>query len=306
MVQPKIVVVGSSNTDMVVKTEHLPCPGETVAGGKFLVVQGGKGANQAVAAARLGGQVVFIARLGNDMFARNAIKGYQNAGLDTRFITLDQNSSTGVALIVVDDQGENAIAVASGANHLLCPEDVAKAETEIAQADIIISQMETPLETLLFTAELAQKHRVPMVLDPAPYASIPDSFLKHLYCIKPNELEAQQMTGVAVHDYKTAQKAADKMIRRGAQNVIITMGAQGSLLVEKAGEGRIIPAYKVNAIDTTAAGDAYCGALAFALGRKMNLYDAAVLANKAAAFSVTRLGAQPSMPTEKDLAEDHR
>ena len=305
--QPKIVVVGSSNTDMIVKSKHLPKPGETVIGGTFSCVAGGKGANQAVAAARLGADVTFIAKLGQDVFGDKALEGYHKEGIDTNWIRRDPQQATGVALILVDDNGENLISVASGANLFLSVEDVSKAGDVIEAADIVVSQLETPMETLVFTAELAAKHGVPMILDPAPAPEtpLPSELLSKLYCIKPNENEAYRLTGVEVTDAKSAQKAADVLLEKGARSVIVTLGTQGALVCERnsqgAGRGVLVPAHVVKAVDTTAAGDCFSGALAVGLASGMSLVDAARLGVKASALSVMKLGAQPSLPTMQEV-----
>ena len=301
--KPKIVVVGSSNTDMVVKSDRIPAPGETVTGGAFVCAPGGKGANQAVAAARLGGKVTFVSRLGADSLGDNALKGYQADRINTDNIARDPVHATGVALIMVDRKGENSISVASGANFFLSPADVQAAQAKIADADVVISQLETPLDTLLYTSGLAKKLGVRMILDPAPApdAPLPDALFPLLYCIKPNEHEATKLTGIEVVDFASAQQAADTLLQKGVKSVIITLGTQGSLVVERAGKGEIVPAEKVEAVDTTAAGDCYSGALAVALGRNESLVAAARFASRAAAISVTRMGAQPSMPTEREL-----
>lgn len=300
---PKIVVVGSSNTDMVVKSDRIPVPGETVTGGTFVLAPGGKGANQAVAAARLGAQVTFIAKVGDDMFGKEAIENYQKEGIDTSFIKKDSQFATGVALILVDQKGENLISVASGANHQLKPSDVAQAESVIREADLAVVQLETPLETIEFTADLAAKANVPLLLDPAPASegSLPDDLMSKITILKPNETEAQRLTGIAVTDTSSAQKAADFLLSKGVKKVLITLGAQGAWFVEIPGEGKLIPAFHVEAVDTTAAGDAFSGALAAGLAAGKPFFEAAVFASKAAALSVTKLGAQPSLPRTIDV-----
>ena len=305
MKKPKIIVVGSSNADMVVKTDRIPAPGETVTGGQFMLALGGKGGNQAVAAARLGGDVVLISRIGADMFGDKALLGYEQEGINTQGIIRDTKNATGVALILVDETGENLISVASGANHFLSPDDVKKTEKEFANADVVVVQLETPLDTLAYAATLANKYNIPLILDPAPAPATPlaGSVLNAVMCIKPNENEAQRLTGIVVNDERSAQKSADVLIGQGVKNVIITLGTQGSLVVEKSGEGTLVPAEKVSAVDTTAAGDAYSGALAVAIGQGKSLVEAAVFATKVAAISVTRMGAQPSLPTIDEIID---
>ena len=305
MLSPKIIVVGSSNTDMVVKSQKIPAPGETVTGGEFLLAAGGKGANQAVAAARLGATVVFITRVGSDMFGEQAISGYVKEGINVDWAIRDPKYPTGVALILVDERGENLISVASGANHYLSPDDIRRAESVFQDADQVIVQLETPLDTLQATAEIAKKYGVPLLLDPAPAPQTPLSveLLSMISCIKPNENEAEKLTGVTINGVPSAQKAADKLLQLGVANVIITLGTQGALVVEKPGVGTLVPAHSVNAVDSTAAGDAFSGALAVAWGNGQTLSDAARFAAKAAAISVTKMGAQPSLPTLKEVLE---
>ncbi len=295
-----IVVVGSSNTDMVVKGERIPVPGETVIGGEFVMVAGGKGANQAVAAARLGGRVTLIARVGTDVFGQQAVAGYENEGIDVSWIVRDPERATGVALILVDAKGENSISVASGANLALSPKDVAKAEGVIQAAKIVVMQLETPLDTIRFTAELAAKHGVPVLLDPAPAPDgpLPDDVLQNLTYLKPNETEASRLTGITVSDDVSASRAAAELLRTAPSlhGVIITLGKAGCYYATRDGAQAVIPSQIVKAVDTTAAGDAFSGALAVALSRGDLLGDAILFATRAASLSVQRLGAQSSLP----------
>lgn len=303
MKTPHVVVVGSSNTDMVVKTAELPKPGETVVGGTFVMAAGGKGANQAVAAARLGAKTTFIAKVGDDLFGRQAVEGYQNEGIDTRWVLRDPARPTGVALILVDQRGENLISVASGANEALSPEDMDAAAEVLRSADIVVMQLETPLPTVRRAAEIAAAAGVPVILDPAPAPNhpLPEDLLRHVTYLKPNESEAERLTGVAVTDTESAQAAADCLIAAGPRAVIVTLGPRGALVVEKPGTGTVIPPHVVSAVDTTAAGDAFSGALAVALARGEPLLDAARFAAVAGALAASRMGAQPSLPTEAEV-----
>ena len=300
MKRPRIVVVGSSNTDMVVKAERIPVPGETVTGGQFVMAAGGKGANQAVAAARLGAEVTFVAKIGRDMFGDQAIDGYQKEGIVTDLILRDPQRHTGVALIMVDRHGENLIAVASGANHALTPQDVERAAERIRAADAVMLQLETPMDTVQFTAQLAADAGVPVILDPAPAAPLDGSLLERVTYLTPNESEAERLTGIPVQDEASAREAAAKLLQSGARHVIVTLGSQGALVAGPDG-ATLIPGYHVEARDSTAAGDAFNGGLASALAKGLSLEEAVRQANLVGALSVTRMGAQPSLPTEEQL-----
>lgn len=295
-----IIVVGSSNTDMVTVSEKLPAAGETVIGKKFFSNPGGKGANQAVAASRLNGQVVFIAKVGDDLFGNKALEHYQKEGIETKYITQESGSVSGIALINVDAKGENTIVVAPGANNLLREDDIKRANDALAQAEIFLTQLETPLETVLFLAERVVALGKKLILNPAPARTLPDELLAHLYIITPNESEAEQLTGVKVCDVASAREAAIKLRDRGVEVVIITLGEKGAFLhCDSISE--LIPAPAVQAVDTTAAGDTFNGALAVALSEDMPLQEAVRFANKCAAISVTREGAQAAIPYRKEL-----
>ncbi len=296
----RIVVIGSVNTDMVVKGPRLPRPGETVIGGEFVMVPGGKGANQAVAAARLGAQVDLVAKVGQDLLGDQAIENYLREGIHTGLVFRDPTVSTGVALILVDAGGENLISVASGANAALMPADVDLAAERIARADLMMLQLEIPLETVCRAAQLAAQAGVPVILDPAPAAPLPRELLEQAMFITPNEHEAEQLTGVAVQDEASARTAARRLLGMGARNVVITLGAKGGAGC-RAHHETLIPSQPVTAIDSTAAGDAFNGGLAWALGRGLQIDDAVRQACLVGALSTTRLGAQSSLPTWQEL-----
>lgn len=295
-----IVVIGSSNTDMVIKADHFPVPGETILGGNFFMFPGGKGANQAVAASRLGENVLFIAKTGNDIFGKQALHQFRKEGIDTDYIIEDANQPSGVALITVDVKGENTIVVAQGANGTLSPEDILKAEKELGEADIILMQLEVPLATVLLAARIASRHTKKVILNPAPAQQLPDELLKELFIITPNESEAEILSGTKITDTNSIKAAAQKLYSKGVSNVVITLGADGAYLFNSDG-GRLIPTTKVKPVDTTAAGDVFNGALAVAISENQSLDDAVKFANKAAALSVTRMGAQSSAPFRKEL-----
>ncbi len=296
----KIIVIGSSNTDMVIKSAVLPAPGETVLGGDFIMNPGGKGANQAVAAARLEGDVLFITKTGNDIFGRQAIQLFEKEGIDTRHIATDPDKPSGVALIMVDDHGENSISVALGANGALNKEDIDRAASQIISSTFVLMQLEIPLETVAYAADLAAKNSVKVILNPAPAQFLPDELLQCLYMITPNETETELLTGIKVNGEASAKKAAAKLKAKGVENVIITLGSAGAF-ISGADSEELIPAPTVKAIDTTAAGDTFNGALVTALSEGKSLKDAASFAVKAASLSVTKMGAQASVPYRKDL-----
>lgn len=294
----KTVVIGSANTDMAVKSERIPVPGETVLGGRFIMNPGGKGANQAVAAARMGGKVTFIAKVGNDLFGRESITSWKKEGIDVSQVVTDPDHPSGVALIMVDANGENCISVASGANAALRPDDIRSSVIETA--GIVLMQLETPVETVLHAARCAKTKGIPVILNPAPATALPDELFPCLHLITPNETEAEMLTGIKVTDEVSARKAAEVLREKGAKNVIITMGKQGAFVFSEDFRG-IIPACRVEAVDTTAAGDVFNGALAVCLSEKMALKEAVRTAAKAAAVSVTRMGAQSSAPYRNEV-----
>ncbi len=296
--RPKIVVVGSSNIDLVVKSARIPATGETILGGNFIMTPGGKGANQAVAAVKLGAQVHFIAKLGNDVFGTQALNSLKKQGVNLKYVTQTANAPSGVALIAVDKNGNNAIVVAPGANQLLNPQDVKQAFSDIASAGAVVAQLEISLETVEFAAKLANKFKVPFILDPAPAQKLPAELLKITDVIKPNETEAQILTGIKITSEKTACAAAASLLKKGVNTVILTMGKKGCLLANSR-MNKYIPAQKVKPLDSTAAGDAFTGALAFCIAQGRPILDSALFANYVAALSVTKMGAQSSMPTLK-------
>jgi ribokinase len=296
----RIVVVGSSNTDMIVQLKRLPRPGETLLGGHFAMAAGGKGANQAVSAARAGGEVAFVARVGRDLFGEQAIAGFVKDRITVEHIFRDRTAPSGVALISVGKDGENTIAVAGGANGRLSPADVKRARKVFAGAKVLIVQLETPLETVRAAIGLAAEARALVILNPAPARVLPDRLLRGVSILTPNETEAEVLTGITVNGDFAAAKAAAILRARGVQTVILTLGARGAFVAN----GKIaqrVPGFKMKALDATAAGDVFNGALAVALAEEQPLTRAVRFANAAAALSVTRLGAQPSVPTRREI-----
>ncbi|GAB2801064.1 ribokinase [Rhabdobacter roseus] len=297
-----ICVIGSSNTDMVVKADRLPLPGETVLGWSFLMNPGGKGANQAVAAARLQSQVTFVTKVGNDIFGRQAIQQFQHENINTDFITTDKELPSGVALIGVDADGENTIIVAPGSNSKLDIRIVEQALDRIEGEAIVLMQLEIPIHIVEAAIEKSFHKGLRIMLNPAPAHALDHRILKYLEVITPNTFEAEMLTGVHVTDPASAREAAIILHELGVPTVVITLGATGAYL-HTARVSRLIPAPAVTAIDTTASGDCFNGALAVALSEGQDIEVAIAFACKAASISVTRMGAQSSMPYRKEVNE---
>lgn len=300
----KILVVGSANTDMVIRVEEFPAPGETLLGKNFLLNAGGKGANQAVAAARLGGKVAMIARLGNDLFGNQTIENFKKEGLNVDGVVLDNKLPSGVAQIVVDKSGENTIVVAGGSNLALNTRQINKFYRLLQHAEVILMQLEIPLETVLYVAKKAAGLGKKVILNPAPARKLPNELYASIYAITPNETETKYLTGITITGEKSAQHAADFFHDKGVKVVIITLGGAGAFLSTSDYSGTI-PTTEVEAVDTTAAGDTFNGALAAALSKEMDWVETVSFANKAAALSVTKHGAQASVPFLEDLDTGH-
>ena len=296
----KIVVIGSTNTDMVITGRRLPVPGETISDGHFMMNPGGKGANQAVAVARLSakkGACTFIAKVGDDMFGRDTARRMRKDGIAARLV-VDGKEPSGTALILVDAKGQNVISVALGANGTLSPKDVAPFRDEIESSACLLMQLETPLETVEWAAKVAHDAGVMVILNPAPARKLPRSLYPLADWITPNETEAEILTGVKVTDAASAAKATVALMKRGVGHVIITMGSKGVYCGDC---GRLFPSKKVKAVDCVAAGDTFNGAFAVALAEERPVADAIAFAQKAAAISVTRPGAQSSVPYRREI-----
>ena len=295
----KILVIGSTNTDMTAFCGKMPAPGETVMGNDFVMGPGGKGANQAVAAKRLGGDVRFICKVGEDIFGENTIRHFNEEGLDTAGVMISKKPS-GVALITVDESAENCIVVAPGANNDYTVDDIRRCEGTIQDCDILLMQLEIPVPAVVEAARIAYEAGKKVVLNPAPALDLPEEIFRYLTLFIPNESELAKYSGVAVEDAESAKSAAKVLMDKGVGNIIVTMGSKGSLICD--GENAaFVKAHKVEAVDTTGAGDCYCGALCVALSEGASLIEAAEFATKASAIAVQRPGAQNAMPYRKEI-----
>lgn len=296
----RIVVIGSTNVDMVVNTERIPSPGETVLGGSFLMGSGGKGANQAVAISRLGGRVSLISKVGNDIFGQQAMQSFRKEGIEIECLLTDPDAATGVALITVDTRGENSIVVASGANAKLTSEDVKQCLGKFSDASVLLMQLEIPVETVEFAIRYASEHGIKVILNPAPAYSMSASSLKLVDIITPNRVEAEALTGIKIIDERTARVAAEILLERGVKHVVITLGERGAVSIYD-GRFHVAPGIKVKSVDSTAAGDAFNGALALAVLEEREFSAALEFACKAGAVATTRKGASSSLPYRDDL-----
>ncbi len=295
-----VTVVGSLNMDLVARSPHIPQPGETIIGGELHTLPGGKGANQAVAAARLGAATAMVGKVGQDGFAAPLLKNLEAANIDHSFVQQDAASATGVALIVVDDAGENSIVVAPGANHQLSPADIAAAEAVITGAKVLLLQLEIPLESVTKAAQLAQANNVTVILNPAPAQELPAELLNAVDILTPNETETELLTGAPVNNQRDAEAAAAKLRDQGVAAVILTLGSKGALLID-GDQNILVPSFSITPVDTTAAGDAFMGGLAVALAEGQSLPEALRWGNAAGALAATKLGAQPSLPRREAL-----
>lgn len=300
MTKPVVVVVGSANIDIVVSCERFPKAGETMLGNEFGMYPGGKGANQASTCALLGADVRFLAKVGRDAFRDRLVESFHSNGIDTAHVLVQDDAPTGIALITVDGRGQNQIIVVSGSNMLLSASDVRENARIFDEAGVVALQLEIPLETVVEAAKCGKDAGAAVILNPAPARRLPDTLLRRVDYLTPNESEASLLSGIEVDGIESAERAARVLLDRGVGTVIVTLGAEGALLVSP-DAARHFPAFRVHAVDTTAAGDAFNGALAHALGLGKNLEDAIEHANGAAAFAVTRMGAQTSLPSSAEL-----
>ncbi len=299
----KITVIGSIHIDFYIRLPKFPMPGETVLGYEFIMKPGGKGANQAVAAARLGAETFMVGRVGNDIFASKLLENFKINKVKTDFIKIDNETHTGTAFILLDEKtGENMIAVAPGADYRVSPKDIDDALPVIKESGIVLLQLEIPLETVLYAIKRAWENNIKVILNPAPVVKLPEEIYKYIYVLTPNRIEASILTGVKINDLNDAINAGKILVEKGVKYVVITMGKEGSIIVSRE-YVKHIPAYKVKIVDTTGAGDAFNGALAVFLSEGLDIIEACRLANAAAALKITRLGAQEGLPTRSELEE---
>ena len=298
---PKVVVIGSANVDLTIRVERLPQLGETVSGGEFYTSFGGKGANQAVAAYKAGAEVRFLAKVGCDQNAEAIIKNIEALGLSSEGILRDESRNSGVALITVDRMGSNTIAVAPGSNRNLTEEDIHRAESDISWGEVLLIQLEVPMPTVKEALRLAKAHGLRTILNPAPARRLPEEIVALVDILTPNEIEAGTLTGDMAEDLNEATRAASKLLESGVGHVIITLGERGACWVQR-DRVQAFPAFPVTAVDSTAAGDAFNGALALALAEERPMQEAISFANAAGALTVTKKGAQDSLPTREEIA----
>ena len=298
----KILVIGPSNTDMIIKLERLPTPGETIIGGDFATAGGGKGANQAVQCARLGAGVILLARIGKDPFGDRSVEQFRKEGIDTSFIIRDEEHHSGIALIFVDKTGENMIAVAPGSNSFLSGDDVRGAREAFKLSSTLLLQLEIPLEPVETAVYLAKEEGLTVILNPAPAQPLPQSVLQNIDILVPNETEAKILCGFPPDEEIPAKKLGEMLLGKGVKRVIITLGSKGAIFIDSEEEFDV-PAFRVQSVDTTAAGDSFCGALAVAIAEGKEMKEAIRFASACAAISTTRLGAQPSLPHRKEVEE---
>jgi len=290
-----VLVVGSSNIDLVVTAPRFPNPGETIFGKKFEMFPGGKGANQAVCAARLGCKTIFIGKMGNDEFREKLLQILINDGIDIRNIFVDENEHTGTAFITVDDNGQNQIIVISGSNMRLTPEDIDSKSHLLSDVAVVLTQLETPISTVIRSAELAKENGAVFILNPAPVTKLPESLFQLVDYLIPNENELELISGLKITDERSIRYASERMLNKGIKNIIVTLGDMGAMLFNQEKVKRF-PTKQVKVVDTTAAGDAFNGALAYRLSEGDSVEEAIEFANNIASIVVTRMGAQSSMP----------
>jgi ribokinase len=295
-----ILVIGSANMDLVVSTERFPNPGETIFGKKFNMFPGGKGANQAVCCAMLGSKTLFIAKMGNDDFCKRISKNLEHAGVGLQYLLIDDEGSTGTALITVDKTGENKIIVIPGSNMKLSPFDIDQKKNLFSEVKIAIAQLEIPTDTVIKAATLAKENEATFILNPAPAQELPEKLFSLVDYLTPNETELEILSGITINNETSIEKAARILLNKGVKNVIVTIGVKGAFLINNERK-EIFPTNKVKVVDTTGAGDAFNGALAFALSNGEEVDKAIHFANLVASHCITKMGAQSSMPKLEEI-----
>lgn len=299
--QPRVSMIGSFMVDLIAKSTKFPLPGETIFGDYFSIGCGGKGSNQAIAAARLGAKVEPLIAIGKDYFGNLLLDTYLKESINTKNV-IRSDTTTGAAIITVNNEGENSIIVIPGANNTLAPRDVDNAEGDLHNSEVLLIQQEIPLDTVVYSINWAVKNSILTVFDPSPPIDLPSSLYKDIYVITPNELEANALTGIVVNNIEKAQKAALKLLRMGCSNAVVTLGKNGAVVASK--DGCVyFPGIKVDAIDSTGAGDSFNGALATCIAKGMDIFKAVEFSNVCASLSVTRMGAASGMPTMIDVEE---
>ncbi|HJZ40675.1 MAG TPA: ribokinase [Bacteroidales bacterium] len=298
----KITVIGNSNTEIIIKAPFVPGPGETAIGETFSMLPGGRGAHQAVAAARAGGDVTFVSRIGNDMFGEQAVQMLQQDGINTSFVIKDHSTSSGVASIIVDSNGESGITLSPGANLNLSQNDILGARDAIVNADLLLLQLDIPLDTVKFAAGLARSAGIRVILNPAPALPVSDEILKSISVLTPDSAEAELLTGITITDERSAELAGRILLERGLDRVIITLRSKGAMVIDNGGAEHV-PGFKVKTVDKTAVNDVFNGALAVGLAEGKNFYEAVLFANAAAAISYSRTGTKSSIPFREEILD---
>ena len=298
----KILVIGSSNTEMIFQASAIPAAGETVLGSSFSMSPGGRGVNQAIAAARSGGEVVFIGRTGNDLFGEQVFQVLQQDKIDTSYVIRDKIIASGISSIVLDAQGESGITITPGANSNLSEKDLLNARIAISSGDILLLQLDIPIETVRFAADLARSSGVKVILNPSPALPISDELLKSISILTPSASQAEILTGITITDERSAELAGRILLERGLNRVIITLRSKGAMVIDNGGAEHV-PGFEMKSIDTSVVSDVFNGALVVALAEGENFYEAVLFANAAAAISASRQGALPSIPYRQEIIE---
>jgi ribokinase len=298
----KVAVIGSTNTEMIFRAPTIPKPGEVVLGGSFIMSPGGIGANQAIAASRAGGEVIFIGRTGNDLFGEQVIKVLQQDNINTSYVIKDKNLTSGITSISVDAHGESSIIVTPGANNNLCENDILDARDSIISADVVLLQLDIPIDTVRLASDLAQASGVRVILNPTPALPVSDGLLKSISILTPNASQAEILTGINITDERSAELAGRILLERGLNRVIITLRSMGAMVIDNGGAEHV-PGFKVESVDTSVANEVFNGALAVSIAEGKNFYEAVLFANAAAAVSASKSGTLTSIPYRSEILE---